>query len=74
MAYYTTVKVVNENGKPITAEVTCGGTFRGFTDEKTGEISFELSSNSSYSVSAKRYGKSISSTIYGGKKITLRID
>ena len=52
MSYYTTVKAVNQNGQAIKVEVTCGGTSRGFTDANTGEISFELSSNGSYSVSA----------------------
>ena len=73
MSYYTTVKTVNQNGQVIKAEVTCCGTSRGFTDANTGEVSFDLSSNGSYSVSAKRSGESASGTIYGGKSITLRL-
>ncbi|GGK80621.1 hypothetical protein [Amphritea balenae] len=73
MAYYTTVKTVNSNGQAIKAEVTCGGKPRGFTDPNTGELSFELRDNSSYSVSAKRSGGSASGSVYGGKQITLRL-
>jgi hypothetical protein len=73
MGYYTTIKVVDNNGRPAKAEITCGGTFRGFTDSKTGELSFELSSNSSYSVSAKRMGNKTSGTVIGGQTITLRV-
>ncbi len=73
MSYYTTVKTVNKDGRPIKAEVICGGRSRGFTDPYSGEISFELSSNGSYSVSAKRSGGSASATIYGGKTMTLRL-
>ncbi len=73
MSYYTTVKTVNQNGKAIKAEVSCGGSSKGFTDPNTGEISFELSSNGSYSVYAKRSGENASGTIYGGKSITLRL-
>ena len=73
MAYYTTVKTVNSDGRPVKAEVICGGTSRGFTNETTGELSFELSSNDSYSVSAKRYGERASGNVYGGKTIVLRL-
>ena len=73
MSYYTTVKTVNKDGRAIKAEVTCGGKSRGFTDDRTGEISFELNGNGSYSVSAKRSGESASGSVYGGKQITLRL-
>jgi hypothetical protein len=73
MSYYTTVKTVNKEGKPIKAEVICGGKSRGFTDPNTGELPFELSTNSSYSISAKRYGEKASGTIYGGRTLTLRL-
>lgn len=74
MSYYTTIKTVNKNGQAIKSEVTCGGKSRGFTDVNTGEISFELSSNGSYSVSAKRTGENASGTVYGGKSIVLRLN
>lgn len=73
MTYYTTIKTVNSDGKPIKSEVICGGSSKGFTDINTGEISFDLSSNSSYRVSAKRSGESASGNVYGGKTITLRL-
>ena len=73
MSYYTTVKVVNKDGKPVKAEVKCGGTSRGFTEQNTGEVSFELRSQDSYSVSSSRMGDSASGTVYGGKKVTLRL-
>ena len=73
MAYYTTVITVNEKGEPIKAEVTCGGTSRGFTDPDSGELTFSLSTKDGYSVSAKRYGQSVSSTVRGGERIVLRL-
>jgi len=73
MSYYTTVKTVNRDGKAIKAEVTCGGRSRGFSDQHSGEISFELPSNDAYSISAKRSGGSASSTVRGGQSITLRL-
>lgn len=73
MSYYTTVKTVNKNGEPIKAEVICGGKSRGFTNLKTGEISFELSSKTSYRISAKRSGEKASGTLVGGQSITLRL-
>lgn len=73
MGFYTTVKTVNKDGKAIKAEVMCAGISKGFTDPNTGEISFDLSSNGSYSVSAKRSGESAAASIYGGKSITLRL-
>ena len=72
MDYYTTVKVVNKEGKPIKSEVSCGGTYRGYTDATTGEIHFNLSSDGWYNVSAKRSGKSTSGKVQGGREITLR--
>jgi hypothetical protein len=74
MSYYTTVKVISTEGKPVRAEVACGGTYRGFTDPNTGEISFELSSNDSYSVSAKRMGDRASGKVNGGKVLILRLE
>ena len=73
MSYYTTVKTVNSNGQAVKAEVTCGGRSRGYTDANTGEISFDLSSQDNYSVSAKRSGESASGNVKGGQAITLRL-
>lgn len=74
MGYYTTVKVINGEGKPVAADVTCGGRNRGFTDKKTGEISFELSSQDNYSLSAKRMGSKASGTVKGGQSIVIRLN
>jgi hypothetical protein len=74
MSYYTTVKVVNKDGKPVKAEVRCGGTGRGFTDANTGELSFDLSSQDNYGVSVKRYDEIVSGNVRGGKKVTLRLN
>lgn len=74
MGYYTTVKTVNKNGVAVKAEIVCGGTSKGFTDANTGEISFEMSSNGSYNVSVKRFGKTTSGAVYGGKSIILRVE
>lgn len=73
MSYFTTVKVVNKNGETVKAEVSCGGTSRGFTDKNTGEISFELRSKDRYSVSVKRLGTRASGNVKGGQSITLRL-
>lgn len=72
MSYYTTIKVISKDGKPVKSEVSCGGVSKGFTDENTGEISFEMSSNSFYTVYAKRGGKSVSSKVKGGQTVILR--
>jgi hypothetical protein len=73
MSFITTVTVVNNEGRPVKAEVTCGGTFRGFTDEDTGQLSFSLSTKETYSVSAKRMFDSAASEIRGGQSIVLRL-
>ncbi|MDR1038650.1 MAG: hypothetical protein LBR80_00495 [Deltaproteobacteria bacterium] len=72
-SYITTVTVVNREGRPVKAEVFCGGKSRGFTDENTGTISFSMFSNDVYSVSAKRWGESASAEIRGGQEIVLRL-
>lgn len=74
MAYYTTVKVVNKDGRPVKAEIRCSGISRGFTDSTTGELSFDLSSNDSYGLSVKRNGEIISGNVRGGKMVTLRLN
>ena len=71
MSYYTTIKVVNKDGKAVKSHVSCAGQ-TGYTDSVTGEISFELSSNTFYDVYAKRYGATVSGKVQGGKEITLR--
>lgn len=73
MSYYTTVKVVNKDGKAVKAEVSCGGKPRGFTDQNTGEISFELVDQGSYDVYSKRMGDTASGKVRGGKTVTLRL-
>ncbi|MDR2404808.1 MAG: hypothetical protein LBE27_00355 [Deltaproteobacteria bacterium] len=73
MAYYTTVMVVNSDGRPVKAEVHCGGTYRGFTDEVTGELTFTMSTKDIYSVSAKRMFDSASGQVRGGDSILLRL-
>jgi hypothetical protein len=73
MSYVTSVTVVNNEGRPVKAEVTCGGTSRGFTDANTGELHFSLSSKDRYSVSAKRTGESASGEVRGGQAVVLRL-
>jgi len=73
MSYYTTIKVVNSVGKAVKAEVSCGGKTRGFTNPNTGEISFDLVDQSSYSVSAKRMGTRPQVKFRGRKTVTLRL-
>jgi len=73
MSYYTTVRVVNKDGKAVKAEVKCGGTSRGFTDANTGEVSFDLRSSDSYEISSKSMGSKASGKVYGGKTATLRL-
>jgi len=73
MGYTTSVKVVNADGRPVQAEVACGGTTKGYTDPKTGRIDFEMSSPNRYRVSAKKNGKSVAAEINGGKEIVLRL-
>jgi hypothetical protein len=73
MAYYTTVIVVNSQGKPVKAEVYCGGTSKGFTDPNTGKINFTMNTTDQYSVSASHYGESASGKVRGGEEILLRL-
>ncbi|MDR2442046.1 MAG: hypothetical protein LBE31_00820 [Deltaproteobacteria bacterium] len=73
MGLCTTVKVVNDKGLPVKAEVTCGGKKRGSTDENTGLLSFDLSSTGKYSISAKRMFDSASGHIIAGSEIVLRL-
>ena len=74
MEYYTTVKAVSKDGDAIKAEVSCGGKSRGFTDNNTGEISFDMYSKDIYDVSIKSsiYGKG-SGKVKGGGSITIRL-
>ena len=73
MGYFTTVKTVNKEGQAIKAEVVCGGKSRGFTDANSGELSFELVSNDTFSISARRSGEKATGKIRGGQMITLRL-
>ena len=70
-SYYTTVKAINKSGDPVKAEVSCGGTYRGFTDEKTGELSFDLYAKDIYNVSIKSsiYGNASGSVRGGGEAV-----
>jgi len=70
---FTIIKVVGSNGQPTKAEVNCGGSFKGFTNERTDELSFELSLKDSYRVSIKKNGNSSSGQVYGGKTNVLRV-
>ena len=73
MSYYTTVITVNNNGKPVQADVTCGGANRGFTDADTGKLTFTLPTNDIYNVSARRSGERATGTLRGGKEVVLRL-
>ena len=74
MGYYTTVKAINKDGKPVKAEVICAGTSRGFTDENSGELSFEMYSNDYYDVTVKSsiHGRG-NGRVKGGSAITIRL-
>jgi hypothetical protein len=73
MSYYTTVITVNNNGKPVQADVTCGGANRGFTDADTGKLTFILPTNDTYDISAKRSGETAKGSVRGGKEVVLRV-
>ncbi|MDR1038289.1 MAG: hypothetical protein LBT40_17480 [Deltaproteobacteria bacterium] len=73
MSYPTTVIAVNSQGKRVKAEITCGGKYRGFTDENTGSLTFDMNTNERYSVSAKRYGEYAGGEVKGGQEIVLRL-
>ncbi len=73
MPYHTTVKVISAEGKPAKAEVTCGGKSQGFTDERSGEITFSMSTSDKYSVYAKRHGATAKGEVKGGGTILLRL-
>jgi hypothetical protein len=73
MTYYTTVTVINKEGRPVKAEVHCAGTYRGFTDEDTGQLTFTMISKDRFSVSAKRMFDSASGMVRGGDSILLRL-
>jgi len=73
MGYYTTIKVINSRGKPVKAAVYCGGKFRGYTNENTGEIIFELPYSGKYSLSVERYGDKVSTEIISGQESIIRI-
>ena len=73
-SYYTEVKVVNEKGSPVKAAITCGGTSKGSTDEKTGVLGFEMGSNGKFRISAKSgISGSASGEIKGGGQLVLRL-
>jgi len=74
MGYYTTVKAVDKNGRGVKAEVSCAGSYKGFTDENNGELSFEMYSNDHYDVYVKSsiYGNG-SGKVKGGQSITIRL-
>jgi hypothetical protein len=73
MNYVTTVIAVNNIGRPVKAEIFCGGAFKGFSNPDTGILSFNMSTKDQYSVTAKRFGESVSTTIRGGQEIVLRL-
>ncbi|GBL05945.1 hypothetical protein [Glaciecola sp. KUL10] len=73
MGYYTTVRAVNSSGKCVKAEISISGKSKGFTNTDTGELSFDLSSNSTYEVSAKQFGSKGYGKVKGGSTTTIRI-
>jgi hypothetical protein len=73
MPYFTTITVINKEGRPVKAEVYCGGTSQGFTNENTGQITFTMNTSNRYSISAKRYGESASGEVNGGCETVLRL-
>jgi hypothetical protein len=73
MSYVTSVITVNNTGRPVKAEVFCGGAFKGVSDPDTGILTLYMQTKDQYSVSAKRFGESASATIRGGQEIVLRL-
>ena len=73
MGYYTTVRVVGADGRSKKAEVSCGGSSKGFTDANTGEISFEMRSQDRYEVYAKSMGSTAKGEVKGGGQGTIRL-
>jgi hypothetical protein len=60
-------------GRRVKAEATRGGKFRGFTDENTGRLNFELQYDGAYGVAAKRMFDSASGEIKAGAEALLRL-
>jgi hypothetical protein len=71
MGYYITVVVCNKDGRPVKAEITCGGKYRGFTNENNGELSFEMQYEGEYSISAKTMFSQASGTVRTGQRKVL---
>lgn len=73
--FYTSVRVVNDKGEPVKAQIMCGGTKKGSTDEKTGMLGFDMETNGRYSISAKSSISGLArAEIKGGDSITLRLE
>ncbi len=72
MGYYTTIVTINKGGKPVKVAVSCGGKDRGYTNENTGKVTFELASKDNYDVYIKRFGEQISGKVKGGSEAVLR--
>jgi hypothetical protein len=70
--YYTTVVCLDSRGRPCKADVSCGGTDKGFTSPESGRITFPMSSEDEYRVSAKRLGETVHGSVRGGREIVLR--
>jgi hypothetical protein len=73
MGYYTTIKVVNSEGRAIKAHVSVGGKYEGFSDERTGEFSFEAEYAIDLRYTVSRYGASTSGVVRGGTAISERL-
>jgi hypothetical protein len=70
--YYTTVICLDSKGRPCKADVRCGGTDKGLTNPESGRITFSMSSEDEYSVSAKSLGETVYGRVRGGREIVLR--
>ncbi|GHU33175.1 hypothetical protein FACS189497_14900 [Betaproteobacteria bacterium] len=72
MSHYTTVVCLDSQGRPCKADVTCGGSNKGFTDQESGQITFPMYSQDEYDVYAKRLGETVHARVRGGREIVLR--
>lgn len=74
MPYYTTVKAITPAGNPTKAEVFCGGSSKGFTDDRSGSLTFETYSNDRYDVTIKKSGYDNGhGSVRGGDSVVVRL-
>ena len=69
--YTTTIKVVNDKGVGVKANVICSAKDYGYTNDK-GLIDIEVAEDKKYVVYAKRNGQTAQVEVKGGGSATIR--